>query len=61
VTTINQDTAEKDPQGQPFKTLQSINPVPGEDKAPAFAENAILTHGNYECIAVGDELNVIFK
>ena len=61
VTTINQDTAEKDPQGQPFKTLQSINPVPGEDKAPAFAENAILTHGNYECIAVGDELNVIFN
>ncbi len=61
VTTINQDTAEKDPQDQPFKTLQAINPAPGDDKAPAFAENAILTHGNYECIAVGDDLEVIFR
>jgi len=61
VTTINQDTAEKDPQGQPFKTLRSINPMPGDDKAPAFGENAILAHGNHEHIAVGDILDPKFK
>lgn len=61
VTTINQDTAEKDSEGQPFKTLQHINPMPGDSKAPAFGENTILTHGNDETIAVGDflELNYI--
>ena len=60
VTTINQDTAEKDPQGQPFKTLQGINPVPGDDKAPAFGENAILTHGSHGHLAVGDILDAIY-
>ena len=57
VTTINQDTAEKDPGGQPFKTLQKINPMPDGNKAPAFGENVILTHGHNESIAVGDFLN----
>ena len=58
VTTINQDTAEKDLGGQPFKTLQHINHMPGDSKAPAFGENTILTHGNNEIIAVGDLLNL---
>lgn len=58
VTTIDQDTAEKDSRGQPFKTLQLINPMPGDSKAPAFGENAILTHGNDEIIAVGDLLEI---
>ena len=61
ITTINQDTAEKDPRGQPFKTLQVINPMPGKPNAPAFAENAILTHGNLQKIAVGDHLQAVFK
>jgi uncharacterized protein YcbX len=59
VTTINQDTAEQDGKGQPFKTLQTINPMPGNHKAPAFGENAILTHGENECITVGDNLSII--
>lgn len=58
VTTIDQDTAEKDSRGQPFKTLQLINPMPGGSKAPAFGENAILTHGNDEIVAVGDRLEI---
>ena len=57
VTTINQDTAEKDPGGQPFKTLQKINPMPDGNKAPAFGENVILTHGVDKSIAVGDFLS----
>jgi len=61
VTTINQDTAEKNPNGQPFKTLQRLNPAPGNKKAPIFGENAILTHGNNKRVAVGDYLNIIFK
>lgn len=61
ITTIGQDTAVKDPEGQPFKTLQAINPMPGKPNAPAFAENAVLTHGNLEKIAVGDHLQAVFK
>ena len=61
VTTINQHTAEKDPHKQPFKTLQRINPMPGEEKAPAFAENAILTYGDGQKIALGDHFETVFK
>lgn len=61
VTTIDQDTAEKDPLNQPFKTLQTINPMPGGKNAPAFAENAILTRGDQQMISVGDRLEVNFK
>lgn len=60
VTTIDQKSAEKDSLGQPFKTLQTINPMPGGGKAPAFAQNAIMTHGNDEVIAVGDSLELLF-
>ena len=61
VTTINQDTAEKDSQGQPFKTLQIINPVPGGKKAPAFGESSILTRGHREWLSVGDSLDTLFN
>jgi uncharacterized protein YcbX len=61
VTTIDQDTAEKDPQRQPFKTLQEINPVPGKEKAPAFAQYATLAHGNGIGISVGDKLEEIMN
>ena len=57
ITTINQDTAEKDFQGQPFKTLQTINPMPGNKKAPAFAQYAILSNGDRQYIRVGDQLS----
>jgi uncharacterized protein YcbX len=56
VTTINQETAQRDPWGEPFKTLQKINPMPGKPHAPAFGENAILSHGEGETISVGDSL-----
>ena len=57
VTTINQDSAEKDRGGQPFKTLQKINPMPGENKTPLFGEYVILTHGENKSIAAGDLLD----
>jgi uncharacterized protein YcbX len=59
ITTINQDTAEKDLRGQPFKTLQTINPMPGGKKAPAFAQYVILTNGDRQLITVGDELTML--
>ena len=58
VTTINQDTAEKDPGWQPFNTLKEINPVPGKKPAPAFGQNATLEKGDQAVISVGDHLQV---
>jgi hypothetical protein len=59
VTTIDQDTAEHDPQRQPFRTLVDINPMPGNPRGPAFAENATLEAGNGAMIAVGDRLQAM--
>jgi len=56
VTTIDQDTAEKDPGWQPFNTLKEINPMPGKKPAPAFGQNAILQQGEQVVISVGDQL-----
>jgi uncharacterized protein YcbX len=61
VTTIDQDTAEKDPQRQPFKTLQEINPMPGKEKAPAFAQYATLANGARTSMAVGDSLEAVLN
>lgn len=61
VTTIDQHTAKKDPQKQPFKTLQTINPMPDDKKTPVFAEYAILTRGDQQMISVGDQLETTFK
>ena len=61
VTTIDQGTGVKDPQKQPFKTLQAINPMPGSNKGPAFAENATLSRGERQIITVGDHIEAIFK
>jgi uncharacterized protein YcbX len=61
VTTIDQETAARHPQGQPGKTLGEINPMPGSKRAPAFGENAVLAHGNLQKIAVGDQLRVVFR
>ena len=58
ITTIDQQTAEKDLQNQPFKTLQEINPVPGGKKAPAFAQYATLNRGDGETITLGDHFEV---
>lgn len=59
VTTIDQDTGEKDPQRQPFKTLQEINPVPGKEHAPAFAQYATLDGYDQEHIRLGEHLEAV--
>jgi len=56
VTTIDQATAQKDSDWQPFRTLRDINPVPGKKPAPAFGQNAALEHGAGTRISVGDVL-----
>lgn len=56
VTTIDQATAEKDPDWQPFRTLREINPIPGKKPAPAFGQNAILASGDGQEIRQGDQL-----
>lgn len=56
VTTINQDTAEKHPGWQPFKTLRDINPMPGKKPAPAFGHNAILSTGEQATLMLGDKM-----
>lgn len=57
VPTIDQATAIKDPQHEPFKTLTDINPMPGK-RAPAFAENSVLLRGAGQFIQIGDELEI---
>ena len=54
VTTIDQQTAVKSPDWQPYKTLRDLNPMPGNERAPAFAQNATLAHGDGQTISVGD-------
>jgi uncharacterized protein YcbX len=61
ITTINQETAEKDLHGQPFKTLQNMNPMPANKNAPAFAQYAILTNGDRQYISVGDQLSALVE
>jgi len=58
VPTINQDTGEKHPQMQPYKTLAGVNHMPDNEKAAAFGENAILKTGERESVSVGDRLTV---
>jgi uncharacterized protein YcbX len=56
VTTIDQQTGERDPDMQPFKTLADINPMPEKPRSPAFGENAVLTRGEGARLSVGDTL-----
>ena len=59
ITTMDQETAKKDPHGQPFKTLQTINPIPEKVKAPAFGQYATLSRGEAMNIMVGDRFEPI--
>jgi len=61
IPTINQETAEKDSHMQPYKTLAGINHMPGNPKAAAFGENAILNPGDGETVSVGDQLVAEFR
>lgn len=56
VTTIDQATGIKNPDRQPFRTLGEINPIPGTERSPAFAQNAILKEGDGQTMALGDRL-----
>lgn len=59
VTTIDQETAEKNPERQPFRTLREINPMPGKIPAPAFGHNAILLRGDRCTLKSGSELTAL--
>ena len=56
VTTIDQQTAQRNPAREPYLTLRRINPVPGPKPAPAFAQNAILGSGEGQRIVLGSSL-----
>jgi uncharacterized protein YcbX len=56
VTTIDQATGIKSADRQPFRTLGEINPMPGTERSPAFAQNAILKEGEGRTVALGDRL-----
>jgi uncharacterized protein YcbX len=58
VTTIDQDTAQRDPDWQPYRTLCDINPMPDNPRAPAFGQNAILEAGEGLAIRTGDPLAI---
>ena len=58
VTTIDQDTARRHPQREPFNTLCEINPMPGSDRQPAFGHNVSLARGEGSTISVGDILTI---
>ncbi len=54
VTTVDQRTAERNPDREPYLTLRRINPLPGPKPAPVFAQNALLGCGEGETLACGD-------
>jgi len=61
ITTLDQATGERDPDGEPFRTLQRINPMPvqpgtGKAGGPAFGELSVLEDGDGRPIRVGDRL-----
>jgi hypothetical protein len=58
VTTIDQATAERDPQREPYQTLVRLNPIPGHRDAPAFGQNASLSSGPGATIRVGDRVTL---
>jgi uncharacterized protein YcbX len=58
VTTIDQETAERNPAHEPFQTLRRINPAPGPKGEPAFAQNATLEIGEGATIATGAEVSL---
>ena len=58
VTTVDQETARRDPAREPYQTLRRLNPAPGEKSPPAFAQNAVLGSGAGARIAVGAALTL---
>jgi uncharacterized protein YcbX len=58
VTTIDQQTAQRNPAREPYMTLRRINPVPGPKPAPAFAQHAVLDCGGGQRVQTGSSLRV---
>jgi uncharacterized protein YcbX len=58
VTTIDQQTAQRDPAREPFMTLRRINPTAGSKPAPLFAHHAILDSGDGQRIQTGSSIRV---
>lgn len=58
VTTIDQDTAERDPGNEPYRTLRRVNPAAGADPAPAFGQNAVLAQGRGVILRTGGEVQL---
>lgn len=58
VTTVDQETARRDPAHEPYQTLRRLNPAPREKSPPAFAQNAVLGSGAGARIAVGAALTL---
>lgn len=60
MVTVNPDTGENLPKATPFKQLAELNPMPNNDKAPAFGVNAILetTPSAVAILRVGAELTL---
>jgi len=61
VTTVDQQTGATDPAGEPWQTLRRLNPMPGNEAAPAFGENAVLVEGAGVRIRLGDVLTPVFR
>ena len=59
VTTIDQETAQRHPAGEPFKTVREINSSPSEVKKPVFGHYANLSDGTNPRIALGDEVRLL--
>lgn len=57
MTTVDPDTGIKDAAMEPFKTLVTLNPMPNNHRAPAFAVNASLISAE-GTLAVGDNAKV---
>ena len=58
VTTIDQQTAQRNPAREPFTTLRRINPMPGPKPAPAFAHHAVLDSGSGQHIRTSTDIQV---
>ena len=59
VTTINQETAERHPREEPFRTVRTLNPSPENRNSPVFGHYATLTEGDGAEIAQGDRVSLL--
>lgn len=59
VTTIDQQTAQRDSKMQPYKMLQSINGNDAERPNPLFGHYAVLAQGAGQQVNLGDQLDIV--